>query len=136
MHTEHLNNVRLGYVMTGWLIAIGFTSLFIFILIATGIQSGMSSDGRWIATAVAIGFALGGTFVGFMTALAPILHGIMIGLTSLVFWAIVNVLSSFLFPNFAYTALSGQWAVAVMLVQIVAAVLGARFGYRFAVTRT
>jgi hypothetical protein len=136
MHTEHLNNVRLGYVMTGWLIAIGFTSLFIFILIATGIQSGMSSDGRWIATAVAVGFALGGTFVGFMTALAPILHGIMIGLTSLVFWAILNVLSSFLFPDFAYTSLSGQWAVAVMLVQIVAAILGARFGYRFAVTRT
>jgi hypothetical protein len=121
MHTEHLNNVRLGYVMTGWLIAIGFTSLFIF--------------GRWIATAVAIGFALGGTFVGFMTALAPILHGIMIGLTSLVFWAIVNVISSFFFPDFAYTSLSGQWAVAVILVQIVAAILGARFGYRFAVTR-
>jgi hypothetical protein len=88
MHTEHLNNVRLGYVLAGWAIAICATSLFVLVLIATGIQSSMSSDGRYIAAAVALGFAMGGAFVGFMTSLAPILHGIMIGLTSLVVWAL------------------------------------------------
>ncbi|HSL69139.1 MAG TPA: hypothetical protein VK864_02810 [Longimicrobiales bacterium] len=135
MHTEHLNNVRLGYVLGGWAISIAATSLFVFVLIATGLQA-EGGDGRWIALAVALGFAAGGLFVGFMTALAPILHGIMIGLTSLVAWAIVNVLSSIFFPDFMWTALNAQWTVAVILVQIVSAVLGARFGYRYAVVRT
>ncbi len=135
MHTEHLNNVRIGFVMTGWLVAIGATSLFVFILIATGIQSSMSSDGRFIAAAVALGFAIGGAFVGFMTSLAPILHGIMIGLMSLLVWAIFNVVASFLFPDFVYTVLSAQWTIAVILVQIVSAILGARFGYRWAVAK-
>src|SRR5262245_12573329 len=96
----------------------------------------MSSDGRWIAAAVALGFAIGGAFVGFMTSLAPILHGIMMGLTSILVWAIVNVVTSFIAPDFVWTALTGQWTVAVILVQIVAAILGARFGYRYAVART
>jgi hypothetical protein len=135
MHTEHLNNVRLGFVLAGWAIAICATSLFVFILIATGIQSSLSSDGRYIADAVALGFAAGGAFVGFMTSLAPILHGIMMGLVSLVVWALVNVITSFVAPDFTYTALTSQWTVAVVLVQILAAILGARFGYRFAVAR-
>ena len=135
MHTEHLNNVRLGYVLTGWAIAICTTSLFVFILIATGIQSSMSSDGRYIAAAVALGFAVGGAFVGFMTSLAPILHGIMIGLTSIVVWALFNVVTSLVAPQLVWTTLTAQWTIAVVLVQIVAAVLGARFGYRFAVAR-
>ena len=136
MHTEHLNNVRLGYVLTGWAIAICATSLFVFILIATGIQSSMSSDGRYIAAAVALGFAVGGAFVGFMTSLAPILHGMMIGLTSIVVWALFNVVTSMVAPDLVWTTLTAQWTIAVVLVQIVAAVLGARFGYRFAVARS
>ena len=136
MHTEHLNNVRLGYVLAGWAIAIAATSLFVFILIATNIQSSMSSDGRWIAAAVALGFAVGGAFVGFMTSLAPILHGIMIAFTSLIVWALFNVITSFVAPEFTWTELTSQWTVAVVLVQIVAAILGARFGYRYAVART
>jgi hypothetical protein len=136
MHTEHLNNVRLGYVLAGWAIAICATSLFVLVLIATGIQSSMSSDGRYIAAAVALGFAMGGAFVGFMTSLAPILHGIMIGLTSLVVWALVNVITSFVVPEFTFTSLTSQWTVAVVLVQILAAILGARLGYRFTVART
>ena len=136
MHTEHLNNVRLGYVVAGWAIAICATSLFVFILIATNIQSSMSSDGRYIAAAVALGFGVGGAFVGFMTSLAPILHGIMIGLTSLVVWALFNVITSFVAPDFVWTELTAQWTIAVVLVQIMAAVLGARFGYRLTVART
>jgi hypothetical protein len=135
MHTEHLNNVRLGYVLGGWAIAIATTSLFVFVLIATGLQA-EGGDGRWIAVAVALGFAVGGVFAGFMTALAPILHGILIGLTSLVAWALVNVITSIFSPDFVWTTLNAQWTVAVILVQIVSAVLGARFGYRYAVVRS
>ena len=136
MHTEHLNNVRLGYVLAGWGIAIAATSFFVFILIATGVQSSMSSDGRFIAAAVALGFAAGGAFVGFMTSLAPILHGIMIGLISLIVWALFNVVTSMVAPQFTWTELTSQWTLAVVLVQIIAAILGARFGYRYAVART
>ena len=136
MHTEHLNNVRLGYVLAGWAIAICATSLFVFILIAANIQSSMSSDGRYIAAAVALGFGVGGAFVGFMTSLAPILHGIMIGLISLIVWALFNVVTSMVAPQFTWTELTSQWTLAVVLVQIIAAILGARFGYRYAVART
>ncbi len=135
MHTEHLRNVRIGYVLTGWLIAIASTSLCLFALIGFGVLDPETPGSGWITLAVAVGFALGGTFVGLLTGLAPILHGILIALTSLLAWAILNAVVSMFFPDFRWTQLSAPLTVNIIIVQIMCAILGTRFGYRFAVAR-
>lgn len=136
MHSEHLNNVRPGWVGIGWALSIGATSLVLIVLVALGVLDPESTaGGRWIAIAVFIGFFIGGAITGFMVALAPILHGVLIGLTSLVAWALINGVVNLFFPNFTWTALNGPLTVNVILVQVIGAVLGARFGYRFTIPR-
>lgn len=133
MHTEHLNNVRIGQVFLGWFIAFAVTSLLVFVLIATNLLDPATNVGsNWIALAVAVGFAAGGFYVGLIVALAPILHGMLIGMATLVIWAVVNVVVTSFFPDFDLS-LTGELTVAVILVQTVAAIIGARFGYRYAV---
>lgn len=136
MHTEHLHNVRPGFVGLGWFIAIAVTSLVLFVMLALGVlMPDQPGSGRWITLAVAIGFVAGGVFVGYMTSLAPILHGILIGLTSLLIWAVLNTIVAAFFPDFSWTQLDPTLAVNLMLIQIVCAIIGTRFGYRFAVPR-
>ena len=136
MHSEHLNNVRPSFVGWGWLASIAMASLFVLVFVAMGVlDTESTTGGRWIAIAVTLGFFAGGAFVGFMVALAPILHGILIGLTSLVVWALVNGIVSAFFPEFTWNTLNGQLTVNVILVQMVGAILGARLGYRYAVAR-
>jgi hypothetical protein len=136
MHSEHLNNVRPGWVAIGWLLSIGATSLILIALVAMGmLDPDSTSGGRWIAIAVTLGFLIGGAMVGFTVALAPMLHGVLIGLTSLIAWALVNGVVSLFFPTFTWTALDGPLTVNIILVQVVGAVLGARIGYRFTVPR-
>jgi hypothetical protein len=134
MHTEHLNNLRIAQLLIGWFIAVATTSLLIFVLIATGLlDAENNSGGNWIAAAFAIGFYAGGVYVGYFTGLAPILHGIAIGLMSLLVWVVINAIVSMLWPDFGWTALSGPVTLNVILVQVIGAVLGARLGYRYAV---
>jgi MFS family permease len=136
MHSEHLRNVRIGYIITGWLIAVAAVSLFILVFISLNmLDPDGSGSSRWITLAVALGFLAGGSFVGFLTGLAPILHGILIGLTSLVAWAVVNAVVSAFFPDLPWTSLNAQLTINLLLVQIICAVVGTRFGYRFAVAR-
>ena len=135
MHTEHLNNLRAGQLLIGWFIAAAAASLGIFILIATGLLDvEANTGGNWIALAVAVGFYAGGAYLGFMTGLAPILHGIALGLLSLVVWAILNAIVSMIWPDFGWTALSGPLTLNVVLIQVIGGVLGARLGYRYAGT--
>ena len=136
MHSEHLNNVRLGYVLIGWLVAIAVTSLILLGLIALNLINPEGDVGAgWITLAGAVGFALGGAVVGFRTGLAPILHGVMMGITTVVVWALLNAIVALFFPDFRWGVVSAPTAVNVILVQIVCAVLGTRFGYRYAVAR-
>lgn len=136
MHTEHLHNVRPGFVGIGWFIAIAVTSLLLFVLMATGLLlPEQPGSGRWVTLAVAIGFVAGGVFVGYMTSLAPILHGLLIGLTTMIIWAVLNAVVSTFVPGFGWTQLDATLAINLMLIQIVCAIIGTRFGYRFAVPR-
>jgi hypothetical protein len=54
------------------------------------------------------------------------------GLMSLVAWAGLNAVASLLFPGVVWEALTPGLAVALLLIQIVAAVLGALMGYNLA----
>ena len=128
MHTEHLQNVHPVRIGAGWLVAIAVTSITVFGLIFLGLMEGDGPrETTWAILAVAVGFLVGGWFTGMRTVEAPILHGIALGLTSLLAWAVLNAVAV-VFGMDGWTELSGSGAVAVMLVQIVAAVTGCFMG--------
>ncbi|MGH7503252.1 MAG: hypothetical protein ACREL7_16115 [Longimicrobiales bacterium] len=132
MHTEHLQNVGVGRVVGGWLVAAAVTSLVVFVFIASGAGTG-EGVGNAVATtiSVAAGFAAGGFFTGFRAMRAPILHGAGIGITSVVAWALANVVVLFE-PDAVYRGVTPAVVAALMLVQLVAAVIGALLGYNVA----
>lgn len=134
MYTEHLQNVRPAYVVAGWLIALAVASFGMFIFVALGVADPESIGvGPWVSIAMIVGFIVGGVFVGFRTGEAPILHGIGIGLTSILAWVLINGLVSLLFQDQEWASLSSAMTATAILAQIVGAVLGARWGYRLAV---
>jgi len=131
MHTEHLQNVRWRVVVVAWLIAVAVASLLIIVVVGLNLVDPDSATGTRIAiAAIALGFFAGGLFAGIRASSAPMLHGIVIGLLSLVVWFVLNVITAVVFPNFGWQALTPNLAVGLVLVMIVAAVLGARSGYR------
>jgi hypothetical protein len=137
MHTEHLQNVHPVRVITGWLVSIAVTSVVVFGLITLGLleEGDTARDTMWAIAAVAVGFLVGGWFTGIRTVEAPLLHGIGLGLTSLVAWALLNALA-LPFGMTGWSGLSAAATVTVLLVQIVAAVTGCWMGTRSARGRT
>lgn len=137
MHTEHLQNVRTTRVGAGWLVAIAVTSLLILAFLGLNI---FTVDGQLTplgsVAAVGLGFFAGGFFAGFRAIEAPILHGLAIGITSLVAWAILNIFATLAFETFEWTALTPALAVSLLLVQMATAVLGALLGYNLALRGT
>jgi hypothetical protein len=133
MHTEHLQRVRFGVVALAWFIAVCVASAIVFVVLALGlVESDSTIAERLEMSAIALGFFTGGLFAGLRAREAPILHGIAIALFSMVVWFLFNVLSTILFPGSEWVALTPNFTLALMLVQIGAAVLGARWGYRTA----
>ena len=135
MHTEHLQNVRIGRVLGGWLVSIAIVSLAM--LAAVGVTSilrpGESDIGAVSSLiAVVVGFWLGGFTTGFRALQAPILHGVAIGLTSLVAAAGLNAVMSLLRGHAMLAGVTPGLTVALLLAQITAAVLGALVGYNVA----
>ncbi|MBI4410490.1 MAG: hypothetical protein HY561_12330 [Gemmatimonadetes bacterium] len=134
MHPEHLQNVRPVWVLTGWLVAVAATSLVVLALIGFRIMEGdIGADALWGAAAVAVGFGVGGFFIGFRSIDAPILHAIGVGITSLLAWFLLHVLVDLLFALPEWTALTPGLAAAIMFEQMAAAVLGAWIGHRIAI---
>ncbi len=86
MRSEHLENLHVGWVLGGWAIAIAVTSAAYLALVG----SGLLPRGPWevlgLAAAIAVGFSVGGLFVGLRWTEAPILHGGAITLISVVVW--------------------------------------------------
>jgi len=135
MHTEHLQNVRAGRVLGGWLISIAITSLAM--LAAVGVARLLRPDESELGPvssliAVVVGFWLGGFSTGFRALQAPILHGVGIGLTSLVVAAGLNAVLSLVRGDTLLAGVTPGLTVALLLAQIAAAVLGALMGYNVA----
>lgn len=129
MHTEHLQNVRPGWIVAGWLIAVAVTSVAIFMFVVLGFTGdGGPRDTAWAVLAVAAGFLVGGWFTGYSTQEAPILHGVAIGLMSLVAWVGLNTAMVVAFRGAEWEALSAAATLAVIFTQIVTAVVGCRVG--------
>ena len=130
MHTEHLQNVHPLRILGGWLVSVAVTSVAVFGLIVVGLMDGAGGRGDTLGAvlAVGVGFLVGGLFTGFRTVEAPILHGISLGLTSLVAWAALNLIAVAGFGTGEWSGLNTSAALAVLLTQIVAAVLGCWIG--------
>lgn len=134
MRTEHLQNVHLGWVTAGWLIAAAVTSLVVIALAGLGVVASDAAAGTaWSVVAVVIGFYVGGMFTGFRSIDAPILHGIAIGIFSLVAWLIINVVVSVAFPIAGWSTLTPTGTAAALLLQMAAAVAGAWTGHMIAI---
>lgn len=136
MHTEHLQNVRIGRVAGGWLVAIAVTSLVMLVVTSLGFADTDISP-WWSLLPLAIGFLVGGMFCGMRALQAPVLHGISMGLMSLAVWLIVSVLAYALKGGseghtYIVSSLTPSLTVAVMFVQIASAIIGALMGYNIA----
>jgi hypothetical protein len=134
MHTEHLQNVSVTKVVAGWLVAVAVASAVALALLGTGLMydDTTAANTWWSLFTVAIGFFAGGFFTAFRALQAPILHALAIGVTSLVVWFLLNALAALLFSGWSWPALSPEFAVGVLLLQLVSAVLGALIGYNIA----
>jgi hypothetical protein len=130
METEHLQSVRFSLVGISWFIAVAVASLIAFAVMAVLPAASSTFGARLEISAIAIGFFAGGLFAGLRVREAPILHGTAIGLLSLPVWFVINLISAVAFPDTAWDALSPHFTVSVILLQIVAAILGARTGFR------
>ena len=124
MHTEHLSNVSFASILIGWVIAVAVASLLVFLFTALGWMPTEDVHTAWAIVAVAIGFFAGGYLTGTRDIEAPLLHGIGIGLTTLVAWFLVNALATFFVDGSSYTGLSATATAGLLLLQMVAAVLG------------
>jgi hypothetical protein len=135
MHTEHLQNVRFGRVVAGWLVAIGVTSLILLVFAGFGLigpEGATGGTGRSLI-AVAVGFFVGGWFVAARALSAPILHAVALGLTSIVAWFVINLVVDGFFPAMrTWEALTMELTIAVLLAQMALAVVGALLGYNMA----
>lgn len=134
MHTEHLQNVRYWWVLTGWLVAVGATSVIVFIFEASDfVGTSATRDALASLIAVVAGFAAGGFFAGIRAMQAPILHGIGIGVMSLIVWVVVDLIGATLIEAIRWESITARLAVGLVLMQMVAAVVGALLGYNVAV---
>jgi hypothetical protein len=133
MQSEHLQNVRAVWVVAGWLVAISVASLVALAFASFGLlDPEVTTRTGWASLAVVIGFFVGGAFTGIRTVEAPILHGVAMGLTSLVAWFVLNLVVGALLETFTFPLMTAPAAVAYLLLQMVAATLGAWTGYVFA----
>ncbi|HSJ24656.1 MAG TPA: hypothetical protein VK929_08320 [Longimicrobiales bacterium] len=135
MHTEHMQNVSVGRVVAGWLVAAAVASLVALVLLGTGVMDDETTSANtwWSMIAIAVGFFMGGFFTGFRALQAPVLHAVGIGLTSLAAWFILNAVSALAFEGaWTWPAISPEFAIGLLLLQFVATVLGSLVGYNVA----
>ena len=129
MHTEHLQNVRPSWVAFGWFLSAAATGLFVLALIWLGVLERDTETGSgWLVPAFALGFFVGGWFTGQRTGSAPILHAVGIGLFSVVAWVFLNLFAGEPTGATAWDALPPALTAGLILLQILAAALGAAVG--------
>jgi hypothetical protein len=126
MESEHLENLHPGWVVGGWAIAIAVTSAAYLALVG----SGLLPRGPWevlgLAVAMAVGYFVGGLFIGLRWAEAPILHGVAVTLISVLVWFAGSVTLPQRFASDAPAVLG------LILVQLSGSVWGGWLGRRLA----
>lgn len=124
------NVIRPSWIAFGWFIAAAVTALILLALESVRMLEPATTTARvWVAASLAIGFFVGGYVAGARVGTAPIVHGIAIGLFSVVVWLGANLLGE-LTGTTAWSELSAMDAGLLIFLQAVAAVVGARIGAR------
>jgi hypothetical protein len=131
MH-ESFRSVRPSWIAFGWFIAASIASLILLTLDVAGI-TGVDALGEslWVAVALLISFAVAGFFVGTRVVAAPILHGVGIGLFSLIAWVGINLLAGEPTGETTWRALDATTLVGLLVLQGAAAIVGTRLGVRW-----
>lgn len=130
MHSEHLTNVRPGTVGLAWFIGAAATALAVFALIAVGLLHADGTGGTaWGLLAIAVGFLAGGWFAGWRVGTAPILHAVAMGVFSLVVAVVLNVIADVALGAASWEIDAG-YVAGLVLLQIIAAAIGGRWGSR------
>ncbi|MQA90598.1 MAG: hypothetical protein GEU90_10235 [Gemmatimonas sp.] len=131
MH-ESFRNVSPSWIAFGWFIAVSLTALILLALAAFGIIGVETlGDSIWVTVALGVSFLVTGFFVGTRVAAAPILHGLSMALFSLVAWFAINLFLGEPTGETTWRSLSAQSLLALVALQAVAAIVGARLGVRF-----
>jgi hypothetical protein len=131
MHTEHLQNVRPSWVLSGWLISVAVVSLLGLVLAAAGFADpDESAIGLWGIFAIGTGFFAGGLVTGARMGVAPILHGVAIGGVSLLVWFGVNVVFGEALDATTWDEGTPAFYAGALILQMAAAATGARIGSR------
>jgi hypothetical protein len=130
MH-ESLRSVRWNWVGFGWFIAVSLTSLLLLALGAAGLVTGGPAESIWVSAALLLGFLCAGLFIGTRVAAAPTLHGVAIGLCSLVAWFLVNLFAGEPLEASTWGSTEPTQLAGLLAVQAAAAVVGARAGVRW-----
>jgi hypothetical protein len=132
MHTEHLENVRPVGVLFGWFVSVAVVSLIALVLAATGLVDPEATSGGalWGVLAIAVGFGFGGWLIGARLGVAPILHGVAMGIVSILVWFLANLLAGETVADSALVSGSEAYYAGLLLLQIVAAAVGASVGSR------
>jgi hypothetical protein len=124
MHTEHLQNLKPTWVVFGWFIGAAVFSLLLMAMIQIGLVAPDSPTSAWVLLAIVLGFGAGGYVIGMRTGAAPILHAFAIGLVSLIFWLLVNLLAAAVGGS-TWRSTAPEWVVGGILLQMISAWLGA-----------
>ena len=126
MHSEHISNLHPGWVVGGWLVAVSVAGVVFLVLVGTGILPGGEQNELGGAAAVAVGFFVGGLFVGLRWSNAPILNGAAITFLSSLVW-----FGSALVPGPLAGRTGGgatAFVLGMVLLQLVASVTGGLAG--------
>ncbi|HEX2079156.1 MAG TPA: hypothetical protein VHG08_15635 [Longimicrobium sp.] len=131
MHTEHLQNVRPSWVLFGWLVSVAVVAFLGLVLAAGGFADPDESViGLWGVFALAAGFFAGGLVTGVRVGAAPILHGVAIGVVSLLVWFVVNVVFGEALDATTWNDGTPAFYAGALILQMAAAAVGARIGSR------
>lgn len=131
MHTEHLQNLKPSWVLFGWFVSVAVVSLIALVLAAVGLADpDGSSMGLWGVIAIGVGFFLGGLVTGARVGAAPILHGVAMGIVSLLVWFVANLAFGETLDAETWGEDSEAFYAGLLILQMIAAALGARFGSR------
>jgi len=138
MNEPLLDGVRPSWIAFGWFISAAVTAVIIFAFLVLGVFGLFRIDGPdefiWFAVSIAVGFGVGGYFAGWRAGVHPFLHGIGIGLFSIVVWILANLLSALVFGGWDWDAISLVATIFLLALQIVFASLGAWAGANWAHT--
>jgi hypothetical protein len=129
---ESLREVRPTWVAFGWFIGFALAAVGVLALTAADlIRPDTDAENFWISVSLALGFGLAGFIVGVRVRAAPLLHGLGMGLFSLVVWLLLNLFVGEPTGSTAWSVMSFGSGFMLVVLHTAAAMIGVRMGVRW-----